>query len=781
MSKEKALDSLELAKSYLDELGEKLDLLESGDKSLIEEFARSLDLALEQIQLTEQNDPTVSWENYDLNDAKWDYNFLKGDLEFFKGNYNGAISYLEQALKIIPHSLASSHIHAILSSCYWNIGNKKDAIENIKRAIELDPENKELRIEYKKELNRMISASEAISSFPLAEENDKKKSAKKSIYISIVWAVLGSICAFICLKSEPRESPLLIFGSAYVFWATYWGWKVLHGLTKKVISGITSTGCIIIIPAMQWIMIGIYYIGIMIPAAAIFGSIGGGIVTFLVHLKRARMSSKTLAISFASLLIFSSILVLLTFNSRRGQIDFERPAYYKEKQPSISEAKIQESKPLPLHREPVESITEQKIIVTPSISLLSLDEAKQRIPPILKRIYQDLDQGNPRASSSFISSNMFSSSQVLDTVCKPFTYRAHYIENIIERPNNKFEVMTRLLSQLMNEIARVLTFRVENNSFVLESVSKYPVGWFDTWKEESKEIARNFYYAMKADKQEVIKKLVSSGEAIYPKFSSHFGRAAIPSYIRFQRNLQSLGEITSISVNIISDKGLKAHVMFSCVSSSIPPTWNLYIDNIDGEYKIIKWQFEEWGWEARATDPNIESYTLKRFKSKEELSSSREEITVSKSETEKRTEEKIEVLNEKMRQELEAKNKELSEIERNKKSEEEQTIKAEEERKEKKPVRAIGEIKPPKLIKKVEPVYPAIAMEARVEGVVILEVTTDIYGKVKNIKVLRSIPLLDQAAIDAVKQWEYEPLFIDSKPRGVIFTATVFFKLHNRH
>ncbi len=93
------------------------------------------------------------------------------------------------------------------------------------------------------------------------------------------------------------------------------------------------------------------------------------------------------------------------------------------------------------------------------------------------------------------------------------------------------------------------------------------------------------------------------------------------------------------------------------------------------------------------------------------------------------------------------------------------------------PVRAIGEIKPPTLIKKVDPVYPEVAKQAQVEGTVILEATTDIYGRVQRVKNLRSVPLLDQAAIDAVKQWEYEPMIINGKPRGVIFTITVVFNL----
>ena len=71
------------------------------------------------------------------------------------------------------------------------------------------------------------------------------------------------------------------------------------------------------------------------------------------------------------------------------------------------------------------------------------------------------------------------------------------------------------------------------------------------------------------------------------------------------------------------------------------------------------------------------------------------------------------------------------------------------------------------------------AKKAGVEGAVILEPTTDIYGRVRDIKVLRSIPLLDQAAIDAVRQWVYEPPVVDGKPISVTFTVTVRFTLDN--
>jgi TonB family protein len=88
-----------------------------------------------------------------------------------------------------------------------------------------------------------------------------------------------------------------------------------------------------------------------------------------------------------------------------------------------------------------------------------------------------------------------------------------------------------------------------------------------------------------------------------------------------------------------------------------------------------------------------------------------------------------------------------------------------------------GKVMPPRLVKEVEPVYPAEARKAGIEGVVILEATTDLYGRVANAKVLRSIPALDQAAMEAVKQWVYEPMVINGKPHPVVFTVTVRFTL----
>jgi len=95
-------------------------------------------------------------------------------------------------------------------------------------------------------------------------------------------------------------------------------------------------------------------------------------------------------------------------------------------------------------------------------------------------------------------------------------------------------------------------------------------------------------------------------------------------------------------------------------------------------------------------------------------------------------------------------------------------------------VRAKGDVKPPKLLKTVQPVYPEEAKNAGIEGVVIIEARTDAQGKVVAATVLRSVPQLDQAAVDAVKQWLYEPMLIKGKPTGIIFTVTVVFRLKDK-
>jgi protein TonB len=92
-------------------------------------------------------------------------------------------------------------------------------------------------------------------------------------------------------------------------------------------------------------------------------------------------------------------------------------------------------------------------------------------------------------------------------------------------------------------------------------------------------------------------------------------------------------------------------------------------------------------------------------------------------------------------------------------------------------VRVGGNIAPPAKVKDVKPIYPPIAQAARVQGRVIIEATIGKDGTVQNARVLRSIPLLDVAALDAVRQWRFVPTLRDGVAVPVIMTVTVNFAL----
>jgi len=84
----------------------------------------------------------------------------------------------------------------------------------------------------------------------------------------------------------------------------------------------------------------------------------------------------------------------------------------------------------------------------------------------------------------------------------------------------------------------------------------------------------------------------------------------------------------------------------------------------------------------------------------------------------------------------------------------------------------------PKLLNRVEPAYPKAARRELIEGVVILEAIISASGNVTNIAVLKSVhPLIDEAAVHAVRQWRYSPATLNGNPVRVYLTVTMTFNL----
>jgi TonB family protein len=89
-----------------------------------------------------------------------------------------------------------------------------------------------------------------------------------------------------------------------------------------------------------------------------------------------------------------------------------------------------------------------------------------------------------------------------------------------------------------------------------------------------------------------------------------------------------------------------------------------------------------------------------------------------------------------------------------------------------------GEVVAPRAVSRVEPLYPEDARAQNISGIVIMELLIDERGVPVSAHVLKELPLLTGAAIDAVKRWRFQPATKDGKPVAALFNLTIQFKLH---
>ena len=92
-------------------------------------------------------------------------------------------------------------------------------------------------------------------------------------------------------------------------------------------------------------------------------------------------------------------------------------------------------------------------------------------------------------------------------------------------------------------------------------------------------------------------------------------------------------------------------------------------------------------------------------------------------------------------------------------------------------IRVSSGVQAAKVIRKVNPTYPPIARQARIQGVVRLEAIIAKDGSIQNLRVIQGHPLLVQSALQAVRQWRYAPTLLNDQPVEVITYIDVIFKL----
>ncbi len=93
-------------------------------------------------------------------------------------------------------------------------------------------------------------------------------------------------------------------------------------------------------------------------------------------------------------------------------------------------------------------------------------------------------------------------------------------------------------------------------------------------------------------------------------------------------------------------------------------------------------------------------------------------------------------------------------------------------------VRHGGDVQSARLIHRVDPEYPPLAKRARIQGLVLLQATVDEEGRINELRLVSGHPLLNEAALAAVRQWRYSPTLLNGEPVRVITTISVIFKLN---
>ena len=94
------------------------------------------------------------------------------------------------------------------------------------------------------------------------------------------------------------------------------------------------------------------------------------------------------------------------------------------------------------------------------------------------------------------------------------------------------------------------------------------------------------------------------------------------------------------------------------------------------------------------------------------------------------------------------------------------------------PIRVGGNVQAARIVNRVQPVYPPLARQTRISGTVRLHAIISRDGTIQQLEVISGHPLLQQAALDAVRQWRYQPTLLNGEPVEVDTTIDVIFSLN---
>jgi TonB family protein len=217
-----------------------------------------------------------------------------------------------------------------------------------------------------------------------------------------------------------------------------------------------------------------------------------------------------------------------------------------------------------------------------TIPLSSLGDAKRQIPIVLQAIFRSLDQGDPQSVARYLSPQILNDPGQLDAICRPFNYRAHYIEAIVERPGPAFEAWVRVLFKPFEERAVVMTFRQVDRDFQLVQRSDSVDDWFASARATALQDARNFLYAAKAQQGDALAGLVGLGIDTHTFTSGPCWQELLPRIVRVQSATASLDQFKGLKIHVRTNSAMDTNNFFQ--SEIVSDFW---FDRIGDDYKIV--------------------------------------------------------------------------------------------------------------------------------------------------------------------------------------------------
>jgi TonB family protein len=387
-----------------------------------------------------------------------------------------------------------------------------------------------------------------------------------------------------------------------------------------------------------------------------------------------------------------------------------------------------------------------------SPSPLPLNQARAVIPGILTDLFKALNDGNPRDADRFLTPELAANGLRLDAICRPFTYRAHYIEVIYQKADGNFEARVHVLYKTADEKGLILRFKPVSGTLQLFDLSDDQNEWLEPDRQAATDLVRKFLYASRAGEGSVLESLADSGIDTRPYVADPCWQGAAGKIKDVEKVVPEPDQLHGLKMKLTAVVAIDTtNWMQSEVRSEF------WVERVGDDLKVVALTLMREPafvladdsrsavaachgvrdrFFARVEAPGLERRTLLRFG-------------------------------------LPAPDPDLSVASPASLATSQSVMPAAGDT----PVLEEAEARK-LLVQSLAPAYPPIARAAHVSGDVVLSLFVLKSGDVKDLNVLSGPALLQQTAKDAVGQWRFRPYIVQGMPTDFKTDITIHFNLN---